>query len=53
MPVYNEDTRRVDAGLKSIWGSLRSEPEEAAFDLFILSDTSDAAIAAEEEHMWE
>ena len=53
MPVYNEDTRRVEAGLKSIWGSLSSEPEEAAFDLFILSDTSDAAIAAEEEHMWE
>ena len=53
MPVYNEDTRRVEAGLRSIWGSLSSELEEAAFDLFILSDTSDAAIAAEEEHMWE
>jgi membrane glycosyltransferase len=53
MPVYNEDTERVARGLESIWHSLGCEPEETAFDLFILSDTTDSRIAAEEELMWE
>jgi membrane glycosyltransferase len=53
MPVYNEDPRRVGAGLEAIWSSLAAEPEQGAFDLFILSDTSDPAIAAEEEAMWQ
>src|ERR1700733_12091835 len=51
MPVYNEDPRRVAAGLEAIWTSLAAQPEQAAFDLFILSDTSDAGIAAAEEAM--
>jgi membrane glycosyltransferase len=51
MPVYNEDPRRVAAGLDAIWYSLAGEPEQGAFDLFILSDTTDPAIAAEEELM--
>jgi membrane glycosyltransferase len=53
MPVYNEDPRRVVAGLEAIWNSLAALPEQAAFDLFILSDTSDADIAAAEEAMWQ
>jgi membrane glycosyltransferase len=53
MPIYNEDPQRVAAGLEAIWSSLAREPQERAFDLFILSDTSDAAIAAEEETMWQ
>jgi membrane glycosyltransferase len=53
MPVYNEDPRRVAAGLEAIWTSLAAQPEQAAFDLFILSDTSDAEIAAAEEAMWQ
>ena len=53
VPVYNEDPARVGAGLEAIWSSLQAEPEQAAFDLFILSDTSDAAVAAEEEAMWQ
>jgi len=53
MPIYNEDTRRVGAGLEAIWSSLAREPQQQAFDLFILSDTSDAAIAAEEQAMWQ
>jgi membrane glycosyltransferase len=53
VPVYNEDPRRVGAGLEAIWSSLGAEPEQHAFDLFILSDSSDPAIAAEEETMWQ
>ena len=52
MPIYNEDTARVAAGLDATWNSLLREPQQAAFDLFILSDTTDADIAAEEERMW-
>jgi len=49
MPVYNEDPARVTAGLEAVWRSLAAEPEQAAFDLFILSDTRKADIAAREE----
>jgi membrane glycosyltransferase len=52
MPIYNEDTARVAAGLDATWTSLLRESEQGAFDLFILSDSSDAGIAAEEERMW-
>jgi membrane glycosyltransferase len=53
MPVYNEDPVRVGAGLTAIWSSLARQSEQDAFDLFILSDTSDARIAADEERMWQ
>lgn len=53
MCVYNEDPKRVAAGLQAIWSSLAREPDQQAFDLFILSDTTDAGIAAEEEVMWQ
>jgi membrane glycosyltransferase len=53
MPIYNEDTARVAAGLDATWSSLLREPEQGAFDLFILSDSGDAGIAAEEERMWQ
>jgi membrane glycosyltransferase len=53
MPIYNEDPRRVAAGLGAIWVSLAQQPERGAFDLFILSDTTDAHIAAQEEAMWQ
>jgi len=52
MPIYNEDPVRVGAGLTAVWSSLSRESEERAFDLYILSDTSDAKIAADEEIMW-
>jgi membrane glycosyltransferase len=51
MPIYNEDTVRVGAGLIATWSSLARESEQGAFDLFVLSDTSDLRIAAEEERM--
>ena len=53
MPVYNENPRRVAAGLETIWSSLVRQPEQAAFDLYLLSDTSDLEIAAEERALWQ
>jgi membrane glycosyltransferase len=52
MPIYNEDTQRVFAGLDVIWSSLQAEPQNAMFDLFILSDTRNPAIGAAEEVAW-
>jgi membrane glycosyltransferase len=52
MPIYNEDTVRVMAGLDVIWSSLARLPEQRAFDLFILSDTRKLDIAAAEEAAW-
>ncbi len=53
MPIYNEDTTRVAAGLDVIWSSLAAQPQQAAFDLFILSDTRKADIGAAEERAWQ
>jgi len=52
MPIYNEDTQRVFAGLDVIWSSLQAEPQQAMFDLFILSDTRKPEIGAAEERAW-
>ena len=53
MPVYNENPRRVAAGLEAIWSSLQRQPEQAAFDLYLLSDSSDLEIAAQERAIWQ
>jgi len=53
MPVYNEDPQRVAAGLDAIWSSLATEPEQAFFDLFILSDTRKPEIGQAEEVAWQ
>ena len=52
MPIYNEETTRVIAGLDVIWSSLTRLPEQPAFDLFILSDTRKLDVAAAEEAAW-
>lgn len=52
MPIYNEDTARVFAGLDVVWASLKARPEQAAFDLFVLSDTRKPEIGAAEELAW-
>jgi membrane glycosyltransferase len=52
MPIYNEDTTRVFAGLDVIWTSLQKRPEQAAFDLFVLSDTRKPEMGAAEELAW-
>ena len=41
MPTYNEQPARVMAGLQAMWESLRETGAVDAFDLFILSDTTD------------
>jgi membrane glycosyltransferase len=51
MPVYNESTPRVFAGLTAIEESLRAAGG-AGFDFFVLSDTTDAAIQRAEEAAW-
>lgn len=42
MPVYNEDPTRVMAGLQAIDEALQASGHGAAFDIFVLSDTTDA-----------
>jgi membrane glycosyltransferase len=52
MPVYNEDVARVIAGLESTWRDLQATGQGAAFDFYLLSDSSDPTIAAAEETAW-
>ncbi len=52
MPIYNEDTARVFAGLEVTWASLQATGRGQAFDLFVLSDTTRPEIAAAEEQAW-
>ncbi|MEC9481946.1 MAG: glucan biosynthesis glucosyltransferase H, partial [Halomonas sp.] len=49
MPVYNEDTERVIAGLEATCRSLIETGQAAVFDVFLLSDTTDDTIAAAEK----
>lgn len=48
MPTYNEDPGRLFAGLQAICESLVETGQGDAFDVFVLSDTRDAAIHARE-----
>jgi len=47
MPVYNEDVARVVAGLQSLAAGLAETGEAQSFDVFVLSDSSGPAAAAE------
>ena len=49
MPTYNEQPARIMAGLQAIRESLGETGAAEAFDLFILSDTTDPAIWIAEE----
>jgi membrane glycosyltransferase len=49
MPVYNEDPKGVFARLEAMRASLGATRD---FELWVLSDTRDPAIAADEERMW-
>ena len=49
MPTYNEQPARVMAGLEAIQSSLRQAGQAEWFDLFILSDTTDADVWIAEE----
>jgi membrane glycosyltransferase len=48
MPVFNEDIHRVAAGFEATWRDLQASGDGEAFDLFLLSDSTDDAIAARE-----
>ena len=52
MPIYNEDTTRVAAGLDVIWSSLQAQAQQAAFDLFILSDTRKRKSPRPKKRQW-
>jgi membrane glycosyltransferase len=52
MPIYNEDTRRVFAGLTATYRSLEATGRLAHFDFFVLSDTTDPDVWVAEESLW-
>jgi len=45
LPIYNEETEAVFASLLEMVKELDKRPERTHFDFFVLSDTSDLAIA--------
>lgn len=53
MPIYNEDTRRVFAGVEAVYRSLCRTGQAAHFDFFILSDSTNLEIAAAEAEAWQ
>jgi membrane glycosyltransferase len=52
MPICNEDVPRVFAGLRATWQSLVRSGAAAQFDLYVLSDSSDADARVAERHAW-
>jgi len=52
MPICNEDVARVFAGLRATWESLAASSEVRHFDLFVLSDSSDADTRVGELDAW-
>lgn len=53
MPVYNESPKRVFAGVEATIRSLENTGESEDFDFFVLSDSTDPTLAAEERQRWE
>jgi membrane glycosyltransferase len=52
MPIRHEDVARVFAGLAAIHRSLAATGHAHAFDLFVLSDSSDPEVCIDEETAW-
>lgn len=52
MPIYNEDSARVLAGLEATYLDLQATGKGAAFDFYLLSDSNDPDIVAAEEKAW-
>lgn len=52
MPIYNEDTRRVFAGIAATYRSVAATGALDRFDFFVLSDTTDPDIWVAEEALW-
>jgi membrane glycosyltransferase len=53
VPIYNEETERVFAGLRATWEDLGAQPQGDRVDLFILSDTTDPDIWLAELAAWQ
>jgi len=53
VPVCNEDSARVFAGIAAIYKSLEQTGKLDRFDFFVLSDTSDPDLMVEEELIWD
>jgi len=53
MPICNEDVRTVFAGLRATCESVAGTGHVKAFDVFVLSDTSDPATQKAERAAWE
>jgi|HubBroStandDraft_1064217.scaffolds.fasta_scaffold00018_60 membrane glycosyltransferase len=51
MPVHNEDPARVGAGLEVVLAELAELVEGGQFDVFLLSDSSDPIVSAEEARL--
>ncbi|MGE8287166.1 MAG: glucans biosynthesis glucosyltransferase MdoH [Stenotrophomonas sp.] len=52
MPTYNEDPRRMMAGLQAIYESVAATGQLENFDFFVLSDTTRDAIGRAEEQVF-
>ncbi|MDP2220370.1 MAG: glucans biosynthesis glucosyltransferase MdoH [Hydrogenophaga sp.] len=52
MPICNEDVATVFAGLRATCESLSSTGHAQQFDVFVLSDSNDPAIAEAEKSAW-
>ncbi|MCD7098350.1 glucans biosynthesis glucosyltransferase MdoH [Stenotrophomonas sp. MMGLT7] len=52
MPTYNEDPRRMMAGLQAIYESVEATGQLDRFDFFVLSDTTRADIGQAEERVY-
>ena len=52
MPVYNESPTNVFANLLAMAEDLKKTEQEKAFDIFVLSDTTNPKVWVEEEKIW-
>ncbi|MCH6257111.1 glucans biosynthesis glucosyltransferase MdoH [Puniceicoccaceae bacterium K14] len=52
LPVYNEDPKRVFAGVRAMYESLERTGKSEYFDFFILSDSTNSERWVEEEEAW-
>lgn len=52
IPVYNEEPKRVFAGIGALYKTLQQSGDLGAFDIFILSDSTDPDRWVEEEMRW-
>ncbi|MEL7272713.1 MAG: glucans biosynthesis glucosyltransferase MdoH [Pseudomonadota bacterium] len=53
VPVYNEDPAAVFARIRTMRNELAFAPTNHRFAFFVLSDTRDEALAAQEQHLFE